>query len=124
MSLQQSIKPNTRPSEMPNNHRLHERVALHMDAFAIFDGESQARVKTENVSETGLGILSPVLALPKTNCWVKLTMQLENQTEKEFDLYAEVIHGYYSHKNKLFKIGVRFIQPQPELMRLIQNKQA
>lgn len=109
-----------KPLKGANDQRLHKRIYLDIQAWATFEGEPQTKVKTINISESGIGILSATFVLPKSICWVKLAMPVEGQPEKVFRVKAKIIHSVYSDKTKHFKMGLKFIAPQPHLITMIK----
>ncbi len=103
------------------NSRTNERIIFVKPAFAIFEGEPQATVKTTDLSVSGVGISSPVQGLPKSTCWVRLKMPESHQTNKIFDVKAQVIYSIYSKEIRAFRTGLRFINPQPRLVEMIEK---
>lgn len=104
-----------------NGNRVDDRIIFVKSAFAIFEGEPQATVKTTDLSVSGVGISSPVQGLPKSICWVRLKMPQCHQTNKVFDVKTQVIYSIYSKDIRAFKTGLRFVNPQPLLVDMIKK---
>lgn len=103
------------------NSRADERIIFVKPAFAIFVGEPQATVKTTDLSVSGVGISSPVQGLPKSTCWVRLKVPESHQTNKIFDVKTQVVYSIYSKDIHAFRTGLRFINPQPLLIDMINK---
>ncbi len=104
-----------------NSSRQSDRIIFCKTAFAIFDGEPQAIVKTTDISVSGVGLSSPVQGLPKTTCWVRLKIPESHHSNKLFDVKTTVIFSVYSKDNHAFRTGLQFQNPPPLLVDMIEQ---
>jgi hypothetical protein len=94
--------------------RAHRRRLLNVPAEVVLSSSQSFAVRLVDISEGGAGIVSPAAA--PSGLRFSLRFQLPQRvgfSAASFELPSRVVHSILSRDSAGFKIGVQFVEPQP-----------
>jgi c-di-GMP-binding flagellar brake protein YcgR len=101
--------------------RVHQRHPLRTRGKLLFDGHAPIPVRTIDISVGGLCLVSEVTLPAKIKGNLVFNMPVGHGKFEEKNLKIQILHSIFCNKEDGFKLGVMFLSPPPELLKLIQN---
>jgi hypothetical protein len=101
--------------------RAHYRKVFCKTGLIILDGQPQMMIETINISASGVGIICPVHPIMNSTCWIRLRIPQSHENNQIFDVKATVVNSIFSRDKSGFKVGLSFLNPPPQMVKLINQ---
>lgn len=100
--------------------RVHRRHHLRTRGHLLFNGHQPIPIRTLDVGVGGLCVVSEFTLPIKIQGAIQLNMPMGNGKFEQQNVGIQVIHSIFCNKEDGFKVGLMFVKPSPNLLKVIQ----
>jgi hypothetical protein len=109
------------PSTSEIDRRKYERKIFRGTAQVQISSQQRITVRVLNISRSGIGIIAPVNLPNRATCTILFSMPSPLRGMESLEVQAAVIHRAPCKGADGFIIGLRFDNPSPRMISLIDN---
>jgi c-di-GMP-binding flagellar brake protein YcgR len=100
--------------------RVHRRHHLRGRGHLLFNGHQPISIRTLDISVGGLCVVSEITLPVKIQGTIQFNMPMGKGRFEQQSVNIQVLHSIFCNKEDGFKVGLMFMKPTPNLLKVIQ----